>query len=127
MTDDELRDVVSVAIERLNSGDIDGFVALLDDDAMMVSSMATLTGRTNIAEALRVNQGLLSDSWRTVDKLVVSGSDVATWLTAGGVVAASGRRWDLEQCTIWQIHDGRIELIREYADWRPLIAAFTPG
>lgn len=126
MADDGLSHVVRLSIERLNGSDLDGFFALLDDDAMMISTMATLTGRSNIADAIRVNQALLSENWRTVDRLVVSGNDVATWLTVGGVVAASGKRWDLEECAIWRIRGGRIESIREYADWSPMIAAFSP-
>jgi ketosteroid isomerase-like protein len=54
---------------------------------------------------------------------VVSADHVATWLKFGGVVAESGRRWELEGCTVWEVWDGQIQSVREIADWRPLLTA----
>ena len=86
--------------------------------------MAKLVGKAQVVDGLRENFGMTSEHWRNVERLVVSGDYVATWLIAGGVVAESGNRWEMESCGIWKVRDGLIESIEDYADWRPLLAAF---
>ena len=117
-------EVVRAAVERLNASEFDGFSELLTDDVVMVSSMAKLVGKAQVLAGLRENLGMASEHWRTVDRLLVNGDHVATWLINGGVVAESGNRWQMESCGIWKVRDGLIESIRDYADWRPLLAAF---
>jgi ketosteroid isomerase-like protein len=117
-------EVVTLAVERLNASEFDGFSELLADDVVMMSSMAKLMGKAQVLAGLRENLGMASEHWRTVERLLVSGDHVATWLLNGGVVAESGNRWEMESCGIWKVRDGLIESIQDYADWRPLLAAF---
>ena len=59
----------------------------------------------------------------TVDRLVVSGNHVATWLTLGGETVRSGVPWQVEGCTVWEVCEGSITSVREYYDWSPLLRA----
>ena len=81
-------------------------------------------GKAQVVAEMRENLGMTSEHWRNVERLLVSGDYVATWLIAGGLVAESGNRWEMQECAIWKVRDGRIEAIQDYADWRPLLAAF---
>ena len=107
--------LVCAAFEHLNAHDLDAYYALLADDVVSIG----LTGRFDGKDAMRAGIGLsfdaIPDHWRRVERMAVSGDSVATWITFGGTVAATGEPIELEGCVIWDIQDGRICAIREYA------------
>lgn len=115
--------IVQAALERLNANDLDGYYLLLADNVVTVNEFSTRTGKREVSAKLNEDFGTLSEHWRQIERLVVSADHVATWLKFGGVVAASGRRWELEGCTVWEVRDGLIQSVREIADWRPLLVA----
>ena len=52
----------------------------------------------------------------------------ASWAVepaSAGTVAATGGSFEVEVCTIFDIRDNKIAAITEYADFTPVLAAFT--
>ena len=115
--------VVRTAIERLNANDLAGYYALMADDIVMVTESRTLTGKPAVTAELDESFQAVSNHRITVDRLVVSGNRVATWLTLGGETVRSGVPWQLEGCTVWEVREGYITSVREYYDWSPLLQA----
>jgi ketosteroid isomerase-like protein len=115
--------VVRAAVERWNANDLAGYYALMADGIVMVTESRTLTGKPAVTAELDESFQLMSNQWITVDRLVVSGSRVATWLTLGGETVRSGVPWQVEGCTVWETCEGYITAVREYYDWSPLLRA----
>ena len=69
----------------------------------------------------------MSHDWVRVDRLDVSGDDVATWLAVGGATVKSGVPWHVEGCTVWKVREGSIASIREYNDEGPRLQALGMG
>jgi ketosteroid isomerase-like protein len=116
-------DVIRAAVERLNANDLAGYYALMADGIVMTTASRTLTGKPAVTAELDENFPALSNHRITVDRLVVSGQHVATWLSLGGETVRSGMPWHVEGCTVWEVCDGYITSIREYYDWSPLLQA----
>ena len=116
--------VVRAAVERLNANDLAGYYALMADGIVMVTESRTLTGKAAVTAELDESFQAVSNHWTTtVDRLVVSGNHVATWLTLGGETVRSGVPWQVEGCTVWEVCEGSITSVREYYDWSPLLRA----
>jgi ketosteroid isomerase-like protein len=115
--------VVRAAVERLNADDLAGYYALMADDIVMVTESRTLTGKPAVTAELDESFQAVSNHRITVDRLVVSGKNVATWLTLGGETVRSGEPWQVEGCTVWEVCEGYITSVREYYDWTPLVQA----
>lgn len=112
------------AFERLNAHDLDGYYQLCADDFLYVGS----TTRRGKAEAQAVDTpffAALPDHWRRVEKLLVSGSTVAAWLTFGGTPTANGRPFEVEFCDIIEVRDGLIQSLTMYGDWQSLADMFA--
>jgi ketosteroid isomerase-like protein len=116
-------EVVAAGLERLNADDFDGYYALMGEDIVSTNELGTLTGKAQFTAGTSENFTMLSEHWRRVEKMAVSGNYVATWLTFGCVTAESGQRCEVEGCTVWEVQDGLIRSIREIFDWRPLLTA----
>jgi len=116
-------DVVRAAVERVNANDFAGYYELLVEGVVMVTETRTLTGKSAVIAELEASFQVMSNNWMTIDRLVVSGGHVATWLTVGGDIVKSGLPWHVEGCTVWEVRDGAIASIREYYDWSPLLHA----
>ena len=117
-------DVVRTAVARLNANDLAGYYALMAEDIVMVTESRTLTGREAVTAEMDASSHGVSNHRITVDRLVVSGQRVATWLTLSGESVRSGVPWQVEGCTVWETREGSITAVREYYDWSPLIQAF---
>jgi ketosteroid isomerase-like protein len=116
--------VVRAAVDRLNANDLAGYYALMAESVVMVTASRTLTGKTAVTAELDEGFQTVSNHWTTtVDRLVVSGDHVATWLTLGGETVRSGVPWQVEGCTVWEVREGYITSVREYYDWSPLLQA----
>jgi ketosteroid isomerase-like protein len=119
--------VVRAAIERVNADDFPGYYDLMADGIVMVTETRTLTGKPAVTPELDACFQFVSNNWMRVDRLVVSGDHVATWLTVGGATVMSGVPWQVEGCTVWTVREGSIASIREYYDWGPLLRALGMG
>jgi len=116
--------VIGAAIERLNANDLAGYYALMADGVVMFTENRTLTGKPAVIAELDESFQTVSNHWTTtVDRLVVSGNRVATWLTLSGETVRSSAPWQVEGCTVWEVCEGYITSIREYYDWSPLLQA----
>jgi ketosteroid isomerase-like protein len=120
-------EVVTAGLERLNADDFDGYYALMADDLVATNEFGTRSGKAQVMAGTREDFSILSEHWRRVEKIAVSGNHVATWLTFGCVTAESGQRCEVEGCTVWEVQDGLIRSIREIFDWRPLLTALGMG
>jgi ketosteroid isomerase-like protein len=115
--------VVRAAIERVNADDFAGYYELMADGIVMVTETRALTGKPAVTAELDASFKFVSNNWMRVDRLVVSGDHVATWLTVGGATVKSGVPWQVEGCTVWKVREGSITSILEYYDWGPLLRA----
>ena len=119
-------ELVRAALDRLNEHDLVGYYALMTDDVVNTHGLGTFRGKEAVAATADAAFATMSDHWRRIDRLLVSGDEVAVWLTFGAVVAKTGRPFELEACTIYTIRDGAIAAITEYADWSAAFAAAEP-
>lgn len=117
--------LVRSALERLEAFDMEGYADHCADDVVFTHPMGVARGR---AEFLQFHSTFhaLSDRYRRDERLLVSNDSVAVWITSGGTVAATGRSFEIQACTIFDVDDGKISAITEYADFGPVVAAFTP-
>jgi ketosteroid isomerase-like protein len=114
------------ALELLNGHDVEAYLAACTDDLVSRSPAGEFRG---VDENRAYFSGLdgVPDHWRRVERTLVSGNDVATWLRWGGTVEATGRSVEVEACTIFTVEDdGRISAITEHFPLEPLTEAFTP-
>lgn len=118
--------IVVGALELLNSHDVEAYLAACSHDIVSRCPMGEFSG-------VQANRTYLSgldaipDHWRRVERSLVSGNDVATWLRWGGTVEATGRSFDIDGCTIFTVDDdGRISAIVEYWSWDRLVEPFRP-
>ncbi len=119
-------EVVLGAFERLNAQDLGGFVAACTDDVVSISPLGTVHGRSEFQSYLDTGFAGMSHHWRRVERLIVSGDDVATLLRFGGTIESTGKSFEVEVITVFGIRDGHIASIDEYADYEPAFAAFVP-
>lgn len=87
-----------------------------------VSPIGTLRER----EALKANEiplpQAMSSQRRRIERLVVSGNEVA-WLTSGGTVLATGKVLETEVCNVLTFDGDRIVEWRAYADYSKVMEA----
>jgi ketosteroid isomerase-like protein len=114
--------LITAGLERVNRHDLDGYCALFADDVVWVAEpWGTFTGRDEATGYLERGLDAVPDHQRRVEKLLVSGDDVATWVSFTGTF--QGRPVEMEFCTIFTVRDDRIVRVVEHADWRPIIEA----
>jgi ketosteroid isomerase-like protein len=119
-------ELVRTAIGHLEAHDIERYVAVCTADVVSTTPLGTARGRVELAAYLQNAFDGIPDHWRRIERLVVSGDDVATWVRFGGTAAATGRSFELEGCTVFGVRDGLISSITEYVDLQPAYEAFTP-
>src|SRR5688500_13373142 len=111
-------------IDALNAGDLDRAYESISDDCAHVSPIGVLHGR----DALKASEvpllQQLDPHWRRIDHLIVSGDDVAFWLTFGGTVKATGRSFETEVCNVATFANGAIVEWRSYADYSTTVEAW---
>lgn len=117
--------LVLSALERLDAMDIEGYADHCTDDVVHTHPSGVSRGRDEFV-AFHSAFHLLADRYRRDQRILVSGDSVVVWITSGGTVAATGKSFEVEACTIFDIRDGKICALTEYADFGPVIAAFTP-
>ena len=122
---DDREALVRAAVARLEAHDMEGYLEHLADDVVSITPVATCRGKDEFRGYLD-QLALIPDHWRRVERLVVSGDSVATWMVFGGTVGATGRSFEIEGCTVWDIAGDRIQAITEWIDLGPMLAAAEP-
>ena len=117
--------LVRTALERLDAMDIEGYADHCTDDVVHTHPRGVSHGRAEVL-AFHAAFHQLSDRYRRDQRLLVSGDSVVVWITSGGTVAATGKSFETQACTIFDIRDDRISALTEFADFGPVLAAFTP-
>ena len=117
--------LVRGALQLLNESlDIEGYAECCTDDVVHTHPLGVDRGKTEFL-AFHSSFKLLSHRYARIERLLVSGDSVAVWQTSRGTVAATGRSFEIETCGIFDIRDGKICAITEYADFTPVMAAFA--
>ena len=117
--DDDPKSIVLAMYDRLNTHDLDGSYDLFAED-ILYTGWSEFRG---VAEARDANETFFKgvpDHWRRVERLLVDGDVVATWVTLGGTPTVNGTPFEIEFCNVIEVRDGEIKSIRMYADWPSL-------
>ncbi|WP_181198400.1 nuclear transport factor 2 family protein [Enhygromyxa salina] len=112
--------IVRAALQRLEERDLDGYFALCADDMVYVS-MTTVHGKEAARALDEAALAGLSDHWRRLERLLVSGDTVAVWLVFGGTPTGK-EPFEVEFCNIFEVRDGLIQKITTYANWPVVLA-----
>jgi ketosteroid isomerase-like protein len=117
--------LVRDALAHLNEArDIEGYAACCTDDVVHTHPQGVSRGKAEFL-AFHSAFALLSHRSSRIERLLVSGDSVAVWSTSGGTVAATGRSFEIEVCTIFDVRDDKICALAEYADFTTVMAAFA--
>lgn len=123
----ETKRVVEAWIAAMNAHDPDAYLALLADDVEQVTPTEQLTGRAAADVDIRDTFASQPDVTTTVLTSVVADGVAAVeyrmsgtlagdiHVADGRVVASTGRRYDMEGCSLVWVRDGRISAIHH--DW----------
>ena len=117
--------LVRSALERLEAFDMEGYADHCTDDVVHTHPGGVSRGRAEVL-AFHSTFHQLSDRYRRDQRLLVSNDSVVVWITSGGTVAATGKSFEIQACTIFDIRGDKICALTEYADFGPVIAAFAP-
>ena len=122
----EYEGLVRGALDVLEAGDLEGYVACFTEDIVQTTPFGVFHGKAEVLGFLRQTfVETLAAHFRRVEHLLVSGETVAVWLTFGGTVAATGKSFAVEGCSIFRIRDDKVCGISEYLDFTEAQAAFV--
>lgn len=128
MTTDDTRQVVERWVDAFNAHDAEGYLALLTDDVEQVSPSERLSGKAAARADIEDSIASQPDASMTVLTLLVTGDAAAVEYRMTGtllgdihfgdgrVVPATGRRYDMDGCSLLWLRDGRIATLHHYWD-----------
>lgn len=112
--------------DDLNRGDVEAAYRDFADDCMLISNAGSIEGRKAMIESDRQIFGQLAAHSRKLERALVDGSDVATWITWSCTVAATGKSFECPLCNIFHFDGERIVRWESYGDFAGAYAAFQP-
>jgi len=121
-------DVARTFVDRINSRDVGGLVALMTDDHRFVDSLGRkMIGRDTMRAGWAAYFGMVPDYTLDPAEWFTEGEVVVTVGTAGGTYAPDGigspdRRWQTPAACRAVIRDGRVAEWCVYADNEPIRA-----
>ena len=122
------RDLLDHAIEIYNAGDLDGYVELYRDDAVLTTPEGTFKGRAEIRERFARELTALSDYSFTLVSYVESGDLFADEFVFGGThtgpltlpdgttVPPTGNRVEIKAMEMVEVDDGKMVVDNLYYD-----------
>lgn len=122
----DFRGAVARLYESLNRGDVEAAYGDFAEDCVLRSNASSIEGRQAMIESDRQIFGQLSAHRRTVERTLVDGADVVTWVTWAGTVAATGKSFECPVCNIFHFEGERIARWESYGEWAAAYAAFEP-
>ncbi len=116
---------VEVMLSALQNQDIDGVGAVLDDNLVYQNvGFPTIRGRARALKLFRSMEGRMGFEVRT-HRIAVNGSSVLTERTDALVVGPL--RVQFWVCGVFEVHNGRITLWRDYFDMWDMSKALVRG
>lgn len=122
------RTLLDRAVAVYNDGDLDGYVDLYTDDAVLATPEATFKGRRELRERFARELNALSDFHFDVvsyvetgdmfaDEFIFAGTHTGPLLIPGGTeLPATGRRIEVRGMEMVQVRDGRMVVDNLYYD-----------
>lgn len=116
---------VEVLLSSLQNQDPDGAGAVLDDNLVYQNvGFPTIRGRARAMKLFRAMEGRLGFEVKT-HRIAVNGSSVLTERTDALVIGPV--RLQFWVCGVFEVHDGRITLWRDYFDMWDMTKALVRG
>ena len=124
--------IVSLAIEDIGNLNVEGLLAIIDDDIDF-----RLMGTTPFSRSIRGKPGYLEivgevgsylDGFikLTVDELIPAGEWVIVRCSGHAVMKATGADYDNQYCMMWKLKDGKVVKLREYTCTKMVMEHFFP-
>ncbi|MCI0635236.1 MAG: nuclear transport factor 2 family protein [Actinobacteria bacterium] len=123
---DDPRDVVLRVFDALNDHDLERYAGLLAED-VQERHPYVLDGRDAVTAGDKATLELIPDHWRTIERLLVDGDNVAFWLRFGGTIAATGKSFEVEICGVVEVRDGKIATWNFWTGQAPMQQAMQDG
>ena len=127
--------VVNQWIDALNRGDVDAALQCMADDVRweniekvdgisdVIPWLGDFQGRTGVAEAFRLRDGAVEVKEFRVTDRVAQGDEVVTVVHERTRVKATGRFFEIDFVSWYQVRDGKIVRFRAFTDSAPIVAA----
>lgn len=132
MTESEIRSFTEQLVETINSGDWERLRSLYDDDAVLYQATVkkTIVGADHIINGIK-DFGEMSKDWHaTIRELYIVGDTAIMEVSSTGTHTGrfldyepTGRRFDINNCLIYKIKDGKIIKQTTYFDAATLLRA----
>jgi hypothetical protein len=122
------RDLLDRAVEVYNAGDLDKYVDLYTDDAVLTTPESTFKGRTEIRERFARELAAFSDISFTLvsyvehddlfaDEFVFAGTHTGPFVLPNGTtLAPTGNRVEIRGMEMVQVRDGKMIMDNLYYD-----------
>jgi ketosteroid isomerase-like protein len=120
-------EIVGAAYEAFARLDLEALLALVDDDAVLTQDDALpwggrYEGRDGVVLFLTSLVGTI-ESTVTPEALFEAGQQVVQYGRTRGTVRSSGRAFDVPECHVWTVRDGRIIDVRFFIDSAAMLDA----
>jgi len=107
-------------IDRINSHDVDGLIALMTDDHAFIDSLGkAIRGSKWLRPAWKAYFEFCPDYWITHEVIIEKDETVVIFGNAGGTIAGE-HSWETPAAWKAVIRDGRVQEWRVYADNKPV-------
>ena len=117
--------LVRAALDDLNRHDVEGFFTRCTKDYTTTNELGVFSGKDENRALYAAFEGI-PDHWRTIERVEVAGSTVSVWLKFGGTVASTGRTFEQQGCTVWEVRGDLLSSAIEHASYQPAIDASQP-
>ncbi|MBC8229218.1 nuclear transport factor 2 family protein [bacterium] len=122
------KEIAEASIEGLNSNDLEGFMSLFAPDASFthMGLPETIEGVEAIRNFILETKKIFPDLTIQVDKWIVSSNDVVAEYRSHATHAETGKHMRNFGAFVWEIHQGRIQHMKDYFDMARLIHQLGP-
>lgn len=120
----DYRAVVASVYEELDRGDVDAAYRDFAGDCVLTSNAGSIEGRHAMIASDRHILGQLTSHNRTLERTLVDGTDVVTWITWSGTVAVTGKSFECPICNVFHFEGRRISRWESYGEFAAAYAAF---
>jgi limonene-1,2-epoxide hydrolase len=122
----EPAEVVRGFLTALATADVDAALDLIDDDIIYENvSLPTVRGKRRFAQGARALSRRKVGFEVRIHRLAADGTAVLTERTDAIIIR--GYRTQFWVCGVFEVHDGKITLWRDYFDWQAVTIASLRG
>ena len=130
MNDEQQSDPLAMvrhAYESMRTADLDGLLAMIADGAVLTQDPALpwggrFVGRDGVA-TFAITLVSTIESVVTIEAMYRAGEQVVQYGRTAGTVRATGASFDVPECHIWTIRDGRVVAMDFYIDTPAMLEA----